>query len=135
LPVIQKNKSPKSSPRELKIDKFQDAFTLFTKVQTGRFMNRRNFISYGLLVLTGMGLASKNVFAAIVWVSEGTAGYKNKAPIGREKKNQKCMTCKWFSDDGVEKEGGLCTLAAINKGKKVYVKKDGVCNLWQIKKV
>jgi len=81
----------------------------------------------------GVCASITNVLAEVIWVKEGTLAYKNVSPLERMKKNEKCITCKWFKDDGVVKDGGLCTLKAISKGKLVYVKKEGVCSMWSKK--
>jgi hypothetical protein len=86
-------------------------------------MKRRDFLLSAVISL----ILSKNAFAEIVWLKPGFSGYKEKTPA-----DKKCKTCRWFKDDGKVADGGLCTSKAISKGKPIYVKKEGVCSMWQV---
>lgn len=93
-------------------------------------MKRRDFIFKSFLSVMLLSVSLTEALADVIWVKPGTLGYKEISPPQRMKKNEKCLTCKWFQDDGKISDGGLCTLKAINKGKTVYVRKEGICSMW-----
>jgi hypothetical protein len=94
-------------------------------------MRRRDFLMKGLLFSVGFNFIIHNALAAVEWLKVGTLGYKEVAPENRMKLGQKCSTCQWYKADEAVEGGGKCTLTAIAKGKDVWVKDEGHCNMWK----
>ncbi|MFL5783919.1 MAG: hypothetical protein ACJ76H_04855 [Bacteriovoracaceae bacterium] len=90
-------------------------------------MNRRSFL---IGLLAGISTFAGSLMASeVLWLKKGSGvSYVEKSTT-----TKMCSLCKHFKDDNKFPDGGLCTLRAVNKGKTVYVKKEGVCSMFQKK--
>lgn len=93
-------------------------------------MNRREFLVKSMIFGVSFKMVMQNALAAIDWLKAGTLGYKEVAPEKMLAAGKMCSSCKWYRADAKVEGGGLCKQVAVAKGKEVYVKDKGHCNMW-----